>query len=292
MQSIVANRFSRLLQNIQPTSRERERYERHYSTVRSSLRAVFPDARVSRMGSQDRDTAIRGHSDLDVLLQLSHREIRWGGEYMSSRTVLSRVRGALASRYPHTEIRVDGPAVVANFGGHPVDVVPAVFLLVENGAEKLAIPNGRGEWMHASPKAHGRYLTQADAKAGGKLKYTVQLLKFWRHTRVGEIPIQSFYAELVLATRAVCVGGKSYAACLCEAFIALMEARTSLPVDPLGISDVIEVARTAAKTNRVYTALGRTVDQAIKACLAEERGNEMAACDWWDKVFFGYFPRT
>jgi len=280
-----------LIDRIQPTDAETSRINERYATVRHKLATVFPSSRVSMVGSQHRGTGVRGKSDLDVLLEVSRSDIRRAGEYTSSSALLRRVRQAFVNRYPRSKIGVRGPAVVAQFGSAPVDIVPAVFNSFHDGSKVLAIPDGGGGWMVTSPGAHGRYIMAENRRSGGQLRYLAQLVKFWRYTRKSPLPIQSFHVEMLLATTGVCRGARPYSACMVDALALLTDAVFEPPIDPLGISDEIPVAPTQAQLRRALQALERAREQAERALEAEHRGRDQEAIKWWSKVFKDKFPK-
>jgi predicted nucleotidyltransferase len=288
----VAQQFSKLHARIQPTQTELDKLEQRYQSIREKLRSVFPSCKVSKMGSLSRGTGIKHKSDLDVLLEVSRDDIRWGPSFKQSTTLLRRVREALQERYPNTEIGVRSPAVVAQFGqGRPIEIVPGVFDSFHESTKVIAIPDGHGSWMPTSPQKHGRLIQQQDQYADGKLKSTAQFIKYWRHTRSQELPVQSFFVEMALAVNRTCVGAKPHSQCVAEAFWTLVETCDEPVPDPLGISDSIVLASTDAQLQRVRGGLERSAEQAAKAVEAEQNGNIAGAFSWWDKVFKGNFPK-
>lgn len=292
MPSPVAVSFGRLIERIQPTGAELERIDRRYDTIRAKLAAVFPDARVSRIGSHARGTGVRGTSDLDVLLEVPRFNIRRAGNYTSSRALLRRVRDALVRRYPSSDVCVRGPAVAARFEQAPVDIVPSAFDSFHGSTKVIAIPDGSGGWMPTSPAAHGGYIRGENQRTGGQLRYLAQLVKFWRHTRATPLPIQSFHVEMLLATNGICRGARPYSACMADALASLTAAVFDPPEDPLGISGKIPVAPTTPQLRRALQALERAAEQAVRAVDAEARGRDQDAIRWWSKVFKGKFPKN
>ena len=80
-----------LVARVGPQAGELSSAASHLATVRSRLLASFDVARILRIGSHARDTAIRWHSDLDMLAVLRRNEAKWGKSIVSSSTFLSRV---------------------------------------------------------------------------------------------------------------------------------------------------------------------------------------------------------
>jgi predicted nucleotidyltransferase len=295
----VADRLSSLLAQIEPNRSELEKYAGHRSSISGALESSFPGCKTIVIGSHSRGSAISGSSDLDLLVRLPRVEAQWGGSQVSSQTVLKNVRIELQSRFPSTGIGRDGQAVVVNFvnGNFDIDVVPAVFKEMApkgpNGAKRPVyhIPDGDNGWMDTSPDAHADYIAAADARAGGKLKYTIQLLKHWRSCRSPRTPLLSFHLELLLASEGLCAGVKSYAACLTDAFSLLASRELRALQDPVGVSGLVPVAYTRSQQEAALRNVETARDHARRAVEAEGRRDLTEAYRQWDLVFNGGFPK-
>lgn len=289
----IKTRFQSLLTRIEPGQREDSLYAQHRATVSRRLATAFAAHDVITMGSTTRGSAIASYSDLDLLLVLKTHEVQWGSGWKRSTTVLDEVRNRLQERYQRTEIGRDGQAVVMEFGDgeHPIDVVPGVFAGMEQKRPAYWIPDGSGDWMKTSPAAHSAYILTGDTASGGKLKNTAKLVKFWRVCRNPEIPLNSFHLELVLASKAICSGIKTYGQCLLELFSTLEQRSCAALQDPLGISGWVKAASSDAKRATVQAAVQFAADHARRALLSEQAGDTQEAIRQWDLVFNGQFPR-
>lgn len=292
----VADGFSALLSRIEPTERDIEVYESHRQSVTRRLETVFATNRVELIGSYARGSSIRATSDIDLLLILKREEVRRGEGYKTSSTVLDHVRGELLNRYPATPVVRDVHAVVVQFADnqHPVDVVPG-FYLQHGGAMNypiFAIPDGRGGWMQTSPQSHNKFINDADAQSGGKLKRVARLIKFWRRCRTPHIPLNSFHVELFLAEEKVCVGPMSYALCMNNALAKLANRQCQPLDDPMGISGQVPAAYTDDKKRRAQEAVLASAKRAYNALQAADAGDTREALRLWDLVFNGNFPKN
>lgn len=292
----VADGFKTLLSRIEPTDRDLQVYESHRQSITRRLDTVFAMNKVELIGSYSRGSCIRSTSDIDLLLRLKREEVRWGEGYKTSSTILDHVRNELLNRYPVTTVVRDVHAVVVRFADnqHPVDVVPG-FYLQQGGAMNypvFAIPDGRGGWMAASPQSHNKFINDADAQSGGKLKCVAKLIKFWRHCRTPGIPLNSFHVELFLAQERVCVGSMSYALCLNNAFATLANHQCQPLEDPIGISGQVPAAYTEDKRRRALEAVSASAKRAYNALQAERSGNMGEALRLWDLVFNSTFPKS
>lgn len=300
--SPIALTFGRLLGRIEPTSRDREIYLSHEKTVRRRLETVFKANRVDRIGSYSRSSSIRYTSDVDLMLILARDQVRWGGNLMSSTTVLGHVRDQLSQRYWQTDVGRDGQAVVVRFRGnqYPVDVVPAVYSHHEtindfDGTGKkypiFLIPDGAGWWIETSPMAHNKYIRDADGVSRGKLKQTAKLIKYWRRCRQPHIPLNSFHLELLLAKEGICAGPKSYAVCLNNALVELANRKCRQLQDPLGLSGLIKAAYTEHMREQATAAAIYSAERSYNAVIAEQNGNVKEALRLWEIVFHHKFLR-
>lgn len=122
----VSDSFQTLLGRIEPLASEVAQAESHAATIKTRLDQSFDLKKFMTIGSHSRNSAIRTYSDADYFAVLSRDDCRRGDSYISSATLLNKVRDDLRSRFPLTEVSRDGQAVVVSFGSgnYNVDVVP------------------------------------------------------------------------------------------------------------------------------------------------------------------------
>jgi hypothetical protein len=291
----VAHGFQQLIGRIEPTARDEMLFDSHAESVKRALETHAGANRVEVMGSAKRGSAIHGRSDVDLLAVLPVTAVRWGEGLKSSDTVLKQVRDVLAFRFHSTGVGRDGQAIAVQFGDgtHPVDVVPAIW---SNHAGPynyplFLIPDGAGEWMSTSPATHNRYIAEADARAGGKLKYAARIFKYWRDTRTPRVPISGFHVELLLASSDLCAGARPYAGILRDLLVELSNRDCAALNDPCNISGRIPACNTDAKRQQAFRTTYAAAQHADAALNAESRGNLREAQRQWDLVFNGQFPR-
>ncbi|MCA9617396.1 MAG: nucleotidyltransferase [Myxococcales bacterium] len=290
----ISTSFATLLRRASLTQRDTSLFESHRSSVTRAIETHLDTSKVELMGSFRRGSAIHGSSDIDLLAVLRVGSLRWGGSLKSSATVLAEVRRALLSRYPNSVVGRDGQAVVVSFndGQHPVDVVPACY--AEQGGPYnhplYFIPDGTGGWMVTSPSSHNRFLAEADSRAGGQLKFTSQLLKYWRGTRATAVPMSAFHLELLIAQERLCEGARSYADVVRDALVVLSNRDGAALHDPVGISGLIPLASTESKCNQAMQSIDAAARHADAALLAERSGDFLEANRQWGIVFNGHFP--
>lgn len=283
--------FARLLEELQPLDSQREAARRHVTAIRSCLRSAYGLKNLFLVGSASRDTFIRGRSDVDVFAVISRKDARWGGRYVSSDTALDKLRIALKLRFPRTEVYRDVQAIVVPFADCVVDVVPAVYERpAEGGWPIFSMPDGAGSWMPTNPSRHNAYLRKEDTAAGGKIRRTAQLLKFWRECRTPRVALSSFHLELVLATTGICRGPKSYPACLAELFRALDDRECRGIRDPVGIAGYIPAAKTERQRLATVRSIRDSRYHAEAALRAEQAGKQREARRQWSIVFNSQVP--
>lgn len=290
----ISDSFSKILSRIQPAEIELNRAGGHASTIKSRLEKYFDLRKFELIGSHSRNSAVKGWSDVDFFALFSRDDMRWGGNYVNSRTILIKVAQALQGRYPQTKIGRDGQAVVVGFGdgNFAVDVVPAFFEEFDSELKSpiYCIPDGKGGWIITAPALHNKYITEADDNSNSKLVRTVQLIKTWQYSRTPKYPLNTFHLEMLLAYEGVCSGVKSYAECMTEVFDLLYKRQCRPLRDPLRISGYINTTNTELQRENLYKAVSLSRERAVKALELETDGKIIAARRFWNIIFNGRFP--
>lgn len=289
----VSRRFHELIARIEPQPAEVRWARQRIGQIRDRLAQDLQVVRVVPIGSHVKGTAIRLHSDVDILAVLRRGEIRWGGDVIDPRTLLLKTKTSLRNRFWNSEMRRDGQAVVIPFeqGRHAVDVVPAIFNGPVAGGVAFAIPDGLGGWLNTAPDLHARCVRAADKRSGRRLCRLIQLLKWWAESRSPAIPISSFFVENALVPADLWVGPASYQRLLVLAFGVLGDACGGGVPDPTGVSSPVRPADTEAKVAKVRECLEYALDHGVRALQAEDRGGWEEAVRQWSIVFNHEFPR-
>lgn len=275
-----------LTMRIQPVSSEQSKAMVHKLATRKRLEKSFDVSKFIPTGSHVRKTAIRWHSDVDIMVLLRKNEAKWGGNIVKSSTVLRKIRDDLSDRYTTTDVRTDQQAVVVHFGKgqHSLDVVPAIFNRFDKGGPVYWIPDGEGGWLETSPERHNKYFYDASER-GRMLNKLVQLVKWWKFCRINPIPLNSFHVDMLLASSGICVGIKSYTQCLYEAFALLARRECRGFTDPVGISGVLYAANTTAQWEILKSAVNYALAHSRQAIIAENAGDFEEANRQWGIVF-------
>lgn len=291
----ISESFQALIERVQPISSDHAAAEGHLATIRARIDSEFTLRKWLVAGSYSRESWIHGASDVDVLAIVARDDIRHGGAYVSSYTTLDNFRKALEGRFWNTHVYRDIHAVVIHFNDCKVEVVPAFFeKMIENNGRQYplySIPDGNGGWMSTSPELYNSYIDGQNKAAGGKLRYTAQLLKFWRECRSPRIPLSSFHIEMALAYEETCKGIKSYAECVTGILQSLAARECRAFQDPFKVSGMIPAVKTANQRETALASIKYSRDQAKAALYCAGLGELQQARNHWNTVFNGRFPR-
>jgi predicted nucleotidyltransferase len=280
-----------LAHRIQPQPGELGSARLHRGATRARLERSFDVSRLLPIGSHARGTAIRWFSDLDILVVLRRNEAKWGGNTVSSYSVLARVIDELRGRFPNTDVNRDKQAAVVSFSTsqQSLDVVPALFSRFGSGRPLYQIPDGQGGWLETSPEIHDRYFNEQNERSRGKLRKVAQLLKWWKYSRAQAIPLQSFHIDILLAASEICVGVKPYTHCLYEAFKLLAERECRGFRDPCGVAGTIYATQTRPQWDSLNNAVAYALQHATAALASEAVRNFEEANRQWSIVFNGEY---
>jgi hypothetical protein len=290
----VSDSFIKLIERIQPRPREIELAQSHRDTIKSRLEKNFEVKKFELIGSHARGSAIRSYSDVDYLVLLSRSDVKWGGQYISSGTLLRKVGNILKFRYPQTTIRKDKQAKTINFGSgfFAVDIVPAFFEEIDADYRYpiYSIPDTGGNWLYTSPDLHNRYIVEANERGGSKLVRVAQLIKWWLNSRVPPVPLHMFHVEMLLAYKEICKVGKSYSECMAD-FFDLLYQRGCRPFrDPFKIASLIAPTNTELQGDNLFKSISLSRDRAYKALDFEYADKHLLAARFWNYLFNGKFP--
>jgi hypothetical protein len=287
----TADSFQELLRRVAPLPSEVAAAEGHLGTIKARLSEAYSLKKYFTAGSYKRETFIRGKSDVDVLAVVARDDVRWGGSYVTSNTVLDNFKKELEGRFWNTTVYRDVQAIVVQFTDCQVDVVPAFFAgTTDKGWPLYNIPDGAAGWMETSPELHNAYIKQEDDASGGKIRGTARLLKFWRECRDPRVPVSSFLIEMVLASAGICKGIKSYADCVTEVLQNLAARECRALQDPLGISGYLPAVKSESQREGALASVRYSRDHAKDAVQADGWYNLNEARRQWDIVFNGSFP--
>lgn len=241
------------------------------------------------IGSWAKDTAIRPPRDVDIYFLLPpavhERFSKYSGNKQSA--LLQEVKGHLLKSYPSSDVKGDGPVVLASFASYSVEIVPA-FALVDDRAYWICDTKNGGSYITAKPLHEVDDIAAADKRNAGNVRPLIRMMKTWQSNC--SVPLKSFYLELLsikfldqyeYRDRSV-----FYYDWMCRDFFKfLVENANGIVMTPgtyqwLSIGD-------AWKT-KAESAYGR----ACKACDYEKADDMIQAGDEWQKIFGSDIPRS
>ena len=286
MPRTVDEGFRDFLQKLTPSNYESDAAKQHRASIKQCIESNFGLQRFWRIGSFGNGTSISGHSDVDYMASIPRESLS-----QNSSTSLTKLRNALATRFPYTGARTACPAVVVPFGTdakETTEVTPAYYLRATNSFKIYGIPDCAGGWMKASPDAHNAYVRSVDNKLSSKVKPLIRFIKAWKYFQ--NVPISSFYLELRIAKYAAKEKTIFYSIDVKRVFSLLQGIDLAQIIDPIGISGYISPCKSDADLSSAKSKVATALSRANKACEAEECDNIREAFEWWDKLFAYKFP--
>lgn len=165
-----------------------DEYQDTIDSINQKLRASYYEQDdVSNhgivVGSVGRGTAVSGTSDLDMLFILPPPVFRKFDSYDSNgqSALLQEVRRTLKERYPKTDIKGDGQAVVVKFTNRrfTIDLVPA--FARDDGSFWYPDSNGGGSWKKTDPLPEQESCEALIKSTGGVARSLCNALRVWKN---------------------------------------------------------------------------------------------------------------
>lgn len=135
------------------------------------------------VGSLGRGTAVAGASDVDLLFVLPKdvysKFDSYGGNGQSA--LLQEVKGVMRERYPRTEIKGDGQAVVIDFKSlaFSIDLVPA--FQQDDGSYKFPDTHSGGSWKKTNPIPEQQACSDLFAETADEALHLCNSLRVWKN---------------------------------------------------------------------------------------------------------------
>lgn len=278
----IATAFETLISRNVPTEGERSAAVQHRASIEKSL-SQLENFGLRETGSFRHGTAVRGHSDVDVLVSLR------GVRPANSDIALERVRNALVRSFPFTPVRVSRPAVVVNFasGDERWEVIPGYYLRTSGDHAIYSIPAPGGGWMETAPSAHLAYVTDVNRSPSGGAKGLSRLIKTWKYANTSGAMVSSFYLEMRAAQRMA--GESSFIPYLDFAYLIRDLANNSLSDmnDPTGHTGRFRAASTESYRLKAIATLTSDAKRVADAIELEKAGRRSEAFAKLAYVFVG-----
>lgn len=240
------------------------------------------------IGSWAKQTRIRPPRDVDLYFILPN-EVYWRFEKYSGNkqsALLQEVKAKLLASYPLSDIKGDGPVVLAGFWTFNVEIVPA-FALAEERTYMVPTTKDGGKYKTTKPLHEVDAIEWADQRNNSNVRRLVRMSKCWQ--AYCSVPLKSFYLEL-LATDFLdqwAYKDKSffYYDWMCRDFFAWLITKANSFVLAPGTYEIMWIGD--AWKSKAESAHGR----ALKACDHEYYSREGDAGDEWQKIFGTDMPK-
>lgn len=281
----VEEGFNAFLKRLIPSNTEHKKVTKHKKTVHKCLKNKFDCSHFFDIGSYGNGTGVRHHSDTDYFAILPSSML-----HHKSSVALRQTKEALQGTFINTTIEVRTPVVKIHFGqfaSEKMEIIPCYFYgLVKTqlgSFQRYRIPDGEGNWLISSPKAHNTYVEKQNLRFGGELKSLIRLIKAWKY--YNGVPIESFYLELNATKYAEKEKNIFYDIDLLSFFQFLSKKKLADINDPMEISGFISASKTPSKKEEALSKLNTALTRATKAVEAAQKGNTKQALEWWHLLF-------
>ncbi|HEY0132970.1 MAG TPA: CBASS oligonucleotide cyclase [Nannocystis sp.] len=188
----IAQAFETFLPRLELTTAERDNASNQHIYLREQLQQKMAVQDNFLSGSYARHTAVRPLNDIDVFLVLKPTGT------LSSATppdqVLTEVKRVLETIYSGKTARTQARSVNIEFSGTGIayDVVPAF----SSDDDTYTIPDAEASrWIRTNPRIHAAMSTEANERAGKKLKPLLKAVKQANQRRAN--PARSFHLEVL-----------------------------------------------------------------------------------------------
>ena len=282
----VHSRFDGLIANIGLTATQRANGKAARKSVVEKLNQNYYSSSSSKansryVGSWDKLTRIRPPRDIDVLYTLPKSvydrfEQRTGNKQSQ---LLQEVKSVLATYYPSTSIRGDGPVVIISLSTYKFELIPAFYLT----SSRYYIPVTRdgGKYETSDYTAEADAIRTSNTNSSGNTRDLIRMMKCWQG--YCSVPIKSFWLEII-ATNFIDQWfhrgkSKSYYDWMTRDFFEYLINKSNGYIYAPGTYEMISVG--SAWKSCAESAL----DRAVKACDYEAKDYPSLALVEWQKIF-------
>ena len=258
--------------------------------INKDFRSIDYEGYCFYVGSVGRNTANRGVSDIDMVVELPASFYHKYNVYQTNgqSAFLQAIKNSIKQTYSSTDLKGDGQVVVVTFSdGMVFEIVPA-FLNQDKTTYTHAESNGGGSWKVMNPKAEIKAIKDGDACTNNNLHQLCRMMRSWKsHCNV---PIKSClldtFAYRFLTNYEYKEKSFLYYDFMCRDFFLYLSNidRSQYYWQMVGSKHHIYCYDTfQAKAKKAY-------DKAIEAIDDDNKGYEYSAKDDWREIFGSEFP--
>ncbi len=286
----VEKRFNTFLSKIELTATQREDGQTKISSVTKCLNQAYwgSDSSIDNsfaIGSWGKGTAIRPPRDVDLYFVLPS-EVYWRFEGYSSLSnkqsaLLQEVKSKLLGTFSRSDIKGDGPVVVAAFASYNVEVVPAFLIDAEAPAYWVSNTKNGGSYVRTMPQSEQAAINNYDILHRGNLRPLIKMMKTWQ--AYCDVPIKSFHLELLatdfISKWAYSSQGPFYYDWMCRDFFYWLTTKANSYQFRPGTYELVAVG------DKWLSKATTAANRAEAACENErDNWNALAGSDW-QKIF-------
>lgn len=241
------------------------------------------------IGSWAKKTCIRPPRDVDLYfllpIEVYNRFEKYNGNKQSA--LLQEVKVKLLASYPLSDIKGDGPVVLAGFWTFNVEIVPAFIYDSKDRSYYVCDTRDGGKYKKTKPFHEVETIELADQRGSNNVRRLVRMLKCWQ--AYCSVPIKSFHLELLAIDFLDQWVHKHqsyfYYDLMCRDFFSWLITRANSFVMAPGTYEIMAIGNLwLSKAESAYS-------RALKACEYECNNREGEAGAEWQKIFGTYIPK-
>lgn len=282
----VSKRFQTFVANLELTTlQEADGWTKIYGVV-SCLNSAYyghnsKTDNAFLIGSWAKGTQVRPPRDVDLYFLLPiavfERFAAYSQHVNKQSALLQEVKSKLLVTYHNSDIKGDGPVVLAGFDSYNIEIVPAFLVSNDERSYHVCDTKNGGKYKKTMPLHEVDVISAADAKNANNVRRLIRMLKAWQSSC--SVPIQSFYLEL-LATEFLdqCnwrMNGYFYYDWISRDFFQWMITKANTYLRAPGTNEMLWLGDTWK--SRAESAHAR----AVKACDYEFSNDMINAGDEW-----------
>ena len=275
--------FDAYLLDRTPQQWERDEVTRYRKRLYEALDLRFGLLAFFQSGSFSNGTGISMRSDVDYIARLP-----MDTQPSSSTTALRTVRDFLSGElHEATSVTISRPTVSVDFSGvvTAYEIVPSYLHSGDDDDTVLSIPGPDGTWIQSAPKAHLKYVTDANKLHNGGVKELARLLKSWKYEH--DVPVSSFYLEMRAAQHGHTNTSIWHLTSLRNVLKAILDGDVRDMNDPLQL--VNRIPSCSSQANRSQTARQmRVAVEHLYVAAAAWFAKRYSACTQQLQHVFGY----
>lgn len=289
----VTKRFTRFIDNLALTESQYADGITKFKGVVKTLNQAYwnSDSETEHaffIGSWAKRTQIRPPRDVDLYFLLPidvyNRFEQYRGNKQSA--LLQEVKGKLLASYPLSDIKGDGPVVLAGFWTFNVEIVPAFMYDAKDRSYYVCDTKEGGRYKTTKPLHEIDAIDYSDYR-NKNVRRLVRMLKCWQ--AYCAVPLKSFYLELLaiefLDQWAHNDGSYFYYDWIFRDFFSWLITKANSFVIVPGTYDVMSIGDAwKSKAEWAYKC-------ALKACDHEYNNREGDAGGEWQKIFGVAIPK-